>query len=151
MTSEHILKRHNKSLLLYHIVCPSKYRRKIFTKEVERTLKEICIEISERYEIYFVEIGVDEDHVHFLTQTIPTMMPKSMVQTIKSITAKEIFRSHPEVKKMLWGGKFWTTGYYINTVGQYANEAVIKEYVKNQRKKYKRLYRAKQLTLFEGV
>ena len=151
MTSKHILKRHNKSLLLYHIVCPSKYRRKIFTKEVEKTLKEVCIGISERYEIYFVEIGVDEDHVHFLTQTIPTMLPKNMVQIIKSITAKEIFREHPEIKKMLWGGKFWTTGYYINTVGQYANETIIKEYVKNQRKKYKRIYRAKQLTLFEGV
>jgi REP element-mobilizing transposase RayT len=37
--SEHVLKRHNKTLLLYHIVCPSKYRRKVFTEEVEITLK----------------------------------------------------------------------------------------------------------------
>ena len=151
MASEHIMKRHNKSLLLYHIVCPVKYRRKVFTEAVEQTLKEVCLGISERYEIFFVEIGVDDDHVHFLTQTVPTVLPKNMVQTIKSISGKEIFKRHSEVKKMLWGGHFWTMGYYINTVGQYANEKVIKEYVKNQRKEYKQLYRSKQLSLFDGV
>ena len=97
MSSEHLKKRHNKSLLLYHIVCPAKYRRKVFTEQVEQTLKEVCLGISERYEIYFVEIGVDDDHVHFLTQSVPSMMPKEMVQKIKSITAKEIFKRHSEV------------------------------------------------------
>ena len=63
--SEHIVKRHNKTLLLYHLVCPAKYRRDVFTKEVEATLKEVCWGISERYEIHYVEIGADEDHVHF--------------------------------------------------------------------------------------
>ncbi len=68
--AEHIIKRHNKTLLLYHIVCPAKYRKKIFTKEVEETLKQVCIGISERYEMNFVEIGADKDHVHFLVQSI---------------------------------------------------------------------------------
>ena len=70
--SEHILKRHNKNLLLYHIVCPAKYRRKAFTNGVEETLKTACIAIGERYEIHFVEIGIDEEHVHFLVQSVPT-------------------------------------------------------------------------------
>ncbi len=142
--SEHILKRHNKSLLLYHIVCPSKYRRKIFIDEVEKTLKEVCIEISKRYEITFVEIGNDEDHVHYLVQGVPIQSPKAIVQTIKSITAREIFRVHPEVKKMLWGGQIWTSGYYINTVGQYGNEKVIREYVENQGRQYKQIHRSQQ-------
>ncbi|HES60047.1 MAG TPA: IS200/IS605 family transposase, partial [Caldithrix sp.] len=59
--SEHVLKSHNKTLLLYHLVFPAKYRRKVFSKEVEESLKSICIGISERYEINFVEIGVDDD------------------------------------------------------------------------------------------
>jgi len=42
---------------------------------------------------------------------------KSIVQTVKSITAKELFRLNPEVKQKLWGGNFWTAGYYVNTVG----------------------------------
>ena len=146
--SEHILKRHNKSLLLYHIVCPSKYRRKIFIDEVEKTLKEVCIEISKRYEITFVEIGNDEDHVHYLVQGVPIQSPRAIVQTIKSITAREIFRLHPGVKKMLWGGQIWTSGYYINTVGQYGNEKVIREYVENQGRQYKQIHRS-QLNMFD--
>jgi putative transposase len=146
--SEHIFKRHNKSLLLYHIVCPSKYRRKIFIDEVEKTLKEVCIEISKRYEITFVEIGNDEDHVHYLVQGVPIQSPRAIVQTIKSITAREIFRLHPEVKKILWGGQIWTSGYYINTVGQYGNEKVIREYVENQGRQYKQIHRS-QLNMFD--
>ena len=146
--SEHILKRHNKSLLLYHIVCPSKYRRKIFIDEVEKTLKEVCIEISKRYEITFVEIGNDEDHVHYLVQGVPIQSPRAIVQTIKSITAREIFKLHPEVKKILWGGQIWTSGYYINTVGQYGNEKVIREYVENQGRQYKQIHRS-QLNMFD--
>ena len=136
--------------MLYHLVCPVKYRRKVFTKEVENTLKEVCLEISKRYEMYFVEIGSDEDHVHFLIQSVPMMRPKTMVQTTKSITAREIFKLHSEVKHMLWGGQFWSDGYYINTVGVHGNEEAIREYVKNQGKEYKQIYRG-QLTLFEGI
>jgi len=83
--NEHIYKRDNKSLLLYHIVCPAKYRRKVFTEDVAETLKNVCIGIDERYEIHFVEIGVDEDHVHFLVQSVPVMSPKYIVQTIKKV------------------------------------------------------------------
>jgi REP element-mobilizing transposase RayT len=104
--SEHIHKRHNKSLLPYHIVCPAKYRRKVITGKVAKTLKDVCIGIDERYEIHFVEIGADEEHVHFLVQSVPVLSPRDIVQTIKSITGEEIFKRHPEVKKLLWGGNF---------------------------------------------
>jgi len=71
------------------------------------------------------------------------------VQITKSITAKEIFKQYPEVKQKLWGGKFWTRGYYINTVGQYGNEKVIGNYVKNQGMKYHQIHR-RQLSLLPG-
>ena len=148
--TDHILKSHNKNLLLYHLVCPSKYRRKVFTEEVEDTLKEICIGIEKRYEVHFVEIGVDEDHVHFLLQSVPMQSPTRIVKTVKSITAIELFKRHPEVKEHLWGGQFWTSGYYINTVGASGNEQVIKEYVQSQGKEYRQIYRD-QLSLFEGI
>jgi len=146
--SKHIYKRHNKNLLLYHIVCPAKYRRKVFTETVSESLKDICIGIGERYEIHFVEIGVDDDHVHFLVQSVPIMRPKEIVQTIKSITAREIFRKHPEAKEILWGGKLWTSGYYINTVGRYGNEQAIANYVKSQGQKYQIIHRD-QIKLFD--
>lgn len=69
MEEIHITKSHNKSLLLYHLVCPANYRRDVFTEEVEVTLKKICDGISARYEINFVEIGSDADHVHFLVRS----------------------------------------------------------------------------------
>ena len=90
--SELIRKQHNVSILLYHIVCPAKYRKAIFTTEVDEKLKEICQDISLRYEIEFLEIGADQDHVHFLVQIVPKYSPTKIVRTIKSITAKEIFR-----------------------------------------------------------
>ena len=138
--SEHILKSHNKTVLLYHLVFPSKYRRKIFTKEIEETLVNICKEIAERYEINFLEIGNDEDHVHFLIQGIPKMPVSRIVQIVKSITARELFSKHPEIKKMLWGGHLWTSGFYANTVGQFASEDTIKKYVQNQGKTYTKSY-----------
>ena len=151
MPSQHISKSHNRNLLLYHLVCPVRYRRKVFTDAVTETLKSVCIDtVQACYEIHFVEIGTDEDHAHFLIQSVPMMLPSRMVQTIKSITAKQIFTSNPEVKKSLWGGRFWTSGYYINTVGQHGNESVIANYVRNQGKQYARIYRS-QLTLFEGI
>lgn len=147
--SKYIHKSHNVSVLLYHLVCPAKYRRAVFTERVDQELKAICLEISMRYEITFVEIGVDKDHAHFLIQSVPTMSPKQIAQIVKSITAREIFQRVPEVKKFLWGGAFWTSGYFINTVGQHGNENSIGEYVKNQGRadEYKRLHRT-QLSLF---
>lgn len=136
--------------MLYHIVYPSKYRRKVAADEVSETIKNTCIEISQRCEIRFIKIGMDKDHVHFLVQSVPMMLATRIVQTIKSITAKEVFKKHPQVKQVLWGGNFWTSGYYINTVGQYGNEQIISNYVKKQSKKYNQIYRS-QLTLFEGL
>ena len=145
---EHVTKRHNKTLLLYHIVCPLKYRRDVITNEIGESLKEICLQISERYEIHFIEIGYEPDHVHFLVQSVPTMNLSEIIRAIKSITAKQLFQRHPEIKAKLWGGKFWTSGFYANTVGQYGNEEVIRKYIENQGKQevYKKVYDG-QLTL----
>ena len=148
--SDHIHKRHNKNLLLYHLVCPIKYRRSVLTDAVEKSLVETCKNIASRFEINFVEVGADSNHVHFLIQSIPMLSVQRIVQTVKSITAKELFRLHPEVKAQLWGGQFWTDGYYVNTVGQYANEEIIQEYIQgqgNDKKEYKQFHR-NQLSLF---
>lgn len=122
------------------MVFPAKYRKKVFDEIIDITLKEICEEISSRYEINFIEIGNDEDHVHFLVQSVPIISLTKIVTIIKSITAREIFKKHPEIKKELWGGSLWTSGYYGNTVGQYANEEIIRKYVKNQGKVYNKIY-----------
>ena len=96
---------------------------------------------------------MDDDHAHFLIQTVPNTMISGMVQAVKSITAIEMFKRHPEVKIFLWGGEFWTDGYYLNTVGQYGNLAMLENYVKNQGiKNYKQIHhervRTQTMSLF---
>jgi len=147
--SDYLHKSHNVSILLYHFVCPAKYRRIVFSSEVDESLKSICIDISKRYDIIFIEIGTDKDHVHFLIQSVPMESPTKIIRTVKSITAKEIFRQHPEVKKKLWGGEFWSKGYYVNTVSKHGDENSIQAYVKAQGKEneYKKLH-SQQLSLF---
>ncbi len=90
-----------------------------------------------------MEIGTDKDHVHFLIQSSPNYALSKVIRLIKSITANQIFVECPHVKKALWGGQFWSDGYFVATVGKNQNETVIKDYVKNQGKQeseYEQLY-----------
>jgi putative transposase len=149
--SEYLHKSHNVSVLIYHVVCPAKYRRVIFDTAVDAVLKEVCLEIAKRYEIVFLEIGTDHDHVHFLIQAVPTYSPTQLVKMIKSLTARAIFRRAPTVKKQLWGGEFWSKGYFISTVGRHGSEEVIRQYVRKQglEKAYTKLHSQNiQLDLF---
>ena len=95
-------------------------------------LRAVCKDIELRYEIEFLEIGTDRDHVHFLVQSAPNYSPSKVVRIIKSLTAREIFARVPGVKKMLWGGEFWSKGFFMATVGQHGGEDVIGAYVKKQ-------------------
>ncbi len=148
--SQLVRKSHNVSVLLYHFVCPAKYRRIVFSEEVDQVLKTVCLDIAQRYEIVFLEIGTDRDHVHCLVQSVPTYSPTKIVRTIKSITAREIFARVPSVKKKLWGGEFWSDGYYVSTVGQHGTETTIANYVRKQGRQleYTRLH-VEQPRLFD--
>jgi putative transposase len=97
-------------VLLCHLVFPTKYRRAVIGPDVDQVLRTVCLDIEARYEIKFLEIGTDKDHVHFLVQSVPLYSVKKIVQVIKSITAREVFQRCPQVKKHLWGGEFWSMG-----------------------------------------
>ncbi len=146
--SDYIHKSHNVTILLYHIVFPAKYRRAVIDDEVDSVIKEVCLEIEKRYEMKFVEIGSDHDHIHFLVQSVPTYAVTKLVRMIKSLTAREVFRRCPGVKKKLWGGEFWSDGYFASTVGKHGDEGMIANYVKRQGGNYERLHRDEQLVFF---
>jgi len=137
-----IHKSHNVSVLLYHLVCVAKYRRVVFDEQVEAVLREVCVEITLRYEIEFLEVGLDGDHVHFLVQSVPTYSPTKIVTTLKSVIAREVFARCPLVKKKLWGGEFWSDGYFIASVGIQESEETVRLYVKQQghERQYKQLH-----------
>ena len=125
-------KNHNVSTLVYHIVCPIKYRRNVISDKIKYTIFRTSQTLSEKHELYFIEIGTDLNHVHFLVQSVPSYSPTQIVTIIKSNIAKAVFRYNPEVKKYLWGGEFWTDGYYVATVSSNNTEEVISNYVRNQ-------------------
>ena len=118
----------------YHIVFPVKYRKGLLYPEVENKIKEISEDISERYEIDFEKIGCDEDHIHILCSFHPKYSIGETVRKIKSITARELFKTFPWLKKDLWGGEFWSDGYYVATVGEGGSWKVVERYVANQGK-----------------
>ena len=108
----------------------------VFDSQVDGALKDICLDIERRYQVKFLEIGTDKDHVHFLVQSVPTYSVTKVVTMIKSLTVREVFKRCPQVKKKLWGGEFWTDGYFASTVGKHGNEDTISNYVKNQGEEY---------------
>ena len=136
-----IRKSHNVSLLMYHFVFVAKYRRLVINSEVDQVIVDVSKEISKRYEIRFLEIGSESDHIHFLIQSVPNYSPTKIAMKVKSILAREIFSQCPEVKTKLWGGEFWSDGFFVSTVGENATESVIREYIRNQGKEgsYKQL------------
>ena len=135
-------------MLLYHLVLPAKYRRVVFSEEMDAALKDVCLEIAKRYQIHFLEIGTDKDHVHFLIQSVPTYTITKLVTIIKSITARELFKQHPTLRKTMWGSELWTDGYFVSTVGEHGNERTIGTYVRKQGAQYNQLHRDNQLALF---
>ena len=129
----------------YHIVFPVKYRKALLDEEVVGIIRETAVGIGERYAIEMEAMGMDKDHVHILCSTHPKMSPGEVVRVFKSITAREIFRGRPIVRKELWGGEFWTDGYYVATVGERGNWKTVEEYIMSQGKPKEEL---KQLELF---
>lgn len=128
--SEYIHKIHNITVLLYHLVLLAKYRRVVFDEQVDAVLREVCLEIEKRYEMKFIEIGIDPDYVHFLLQSGASYTMTKLVTMLKSITAQEVFKRCLGIKNNCVGGQFWSDGYFASTVGKHGNEGMIARYVK---------------------
>lgn len=128
----------------YYFVFCIKYRKDLFLEnKYFETVKEICKGLEERYSMRFETIGFDEDHVHLMLQSVPKYSPSQIFRLVKSITAIKLFEKHPDLKKELWGGEFWSDGGFVGTVGEGVNAEIIREHIKNQGRK------GEQLKLFD--
>ena len=132
----------------YHMVFCIKYRRGLLRVE-ERCdyLKQIFHEIGQRYWFEMEEMGTDGDHVHLFVGAAPKYAPSRVMQILKSISAREMFKRFPELRRQLWGGEFWSDGGYIGTVGDGVNTEIVKRYIQEQGDE-KEKARLQQLTLF---
>ena len=118
----------------YHLVFPVKYRKALLSEEIAAAVKALAYEISLRYELTIEQIGTDGDHIHVLVSFHPKYSIGQFVRIFKSNVARELFRQFPTLKKELWGGEFWTDGYYVATVSTAGNWATVEAYVRNQGK-----------------
>ena len=123
---------HHVFRIMYHFVWIPKYRRKVFVEPYRGVLKGIIEQIGYDYNIEIIELEVPTDHIHMVVRSEPKVSPSDIMQIIKSISARQFFRLHPEIKKKyFWGGKLWTQSYFVETIGN-ANEETIRRYVQNQ-------------------
>jgi putative transposase len=118
--------------LKYHIVWVPKYRKLVLKEALAKRLKEVFQEIAERYEFEIDTMEVKEDHVHLFLTAPPRYSPSEIVQIMKSISAKVVFREFPEVEKQLWGGELWNDGYFVRSVGDKVTSDIIRRYIKYQ-------------------
>ena len=118
----------------YHIVFPVKYRKALLSDSITKYIKEISKKLEERYDLTMEQIGCDSDHIHLLVSFHPKYSIGDFVRLFKSITARQVFLKFPEIKKDLWGGEFWTDGYYAATVGEKGTWKIVENYVRNQGK-----------------
>ncbi len=136
---------HNVSECYYHIQLTIKYRKSLFDPVVEALILEVFGGFKERYYIDVGTVGFDKNHVHVLCMFLPKYSGGQVVRLLKSITSRTLFRKMPMLKRELWGGEFWTDGYYISTVSGRGDRKVIEKYIENQG----RVDDIKQLKLFE--
>jgi len=123
---------HNVSECHYHIQIAVKYRKALLDDEVQQVIREIFKGLKERFEIEIYEAGFDGDHIHILCQFLPKYSGGQVVGLIKKITATRIFKRVPRIEEELWGGEFWSDGYYIGTVSNRGDRKTIERYIKNQ-------------------
>jgi putative transposase len=119
----------------YHLVMPVKYRKALLVGEVETQLVSISLGIQDRYELEIERLGADCDHVHLLCSAHPKHSPGDIVRLFKSTTARGLFKALPWLKKELWGGEFWSDGYYAATVGRRVDWRTLERYIEQQGKR----------------
>ena len=123
---------HNISECYYHIQLTIKYRKALLNPKIETTIVNSLKNVKECYAIEIYNIGFDQNHLHLLLQFLPKYSGGQVIKIVKSISAKAVFEQCPEIKKDLYGGEFWTDGYYISTISGRGNKKVIEQYIIKQ-------------------
>ena len=117
---------------VYHLILPTKYRKKIFNEGTFAFFKERMREIQSYYpDIWIEEQNHDKDHVHMMIMIPPKYSVGMVVGIIKSNTSKAMKKEFAFLKKCYFGTDgIWSDSYLVSTIG--LNEKVIKRYIEKQ-------------------
>lgn len=124
---------HCKYLVQYHIIWCPKFRFSVLKGDVEFKLKEILQQICDKYSYGIKALEIMPDHIHIFLDCPQTVAPCDVARTLKSISAVEMFKSFPKLKRFYTHcGVLWSRGYFISTVGHISESTVIK-YIEEQK------------------
>ena len=118
--------------IAYHFCWIPKYRKMVLKQGVAEALRAVHQEIAMHYDFKILEQEIMPDHIHLLVSAPPRYSPSRIVQVMKSISARELFKKFPDLRKQYWGGRLWTESYFVETVGSKRLDTV-KKYIKEQR------------------
>lgn len=118
----------------YHIVWCVKYRHKLLCGQIDEDLQVLLRKIAEDKKITILEMESDKDHIHLLIDCKPQHYIPDVVKALKGVSARLLFKQHPELKKRLWGGHLWNPSYFVATVSENTEEQ-IRRYIQNQKQK----------------
>lgn len=126
-------RRHNKNLLVAHIVFVTKYRKKIMFGYFNLYLKQVLFDICVKHHWYIKAIETDKDHIHILLQYNSKDSIAYVVKTLKQISTFEMWKHYQHyLSKYYWKERtLWSDGYFACSIGN-ASEKVIKNYIENQ-------------------
>lgn len=113
-----------------YIVFTPKYRRKIIYNKLRRDIVQIIKDLCKWKGIEIIEGKAMPDHIHILVKIPPKMSISNFMGYLKGKSAMMIFARHGNLKYKFGNNNFWSTGYYVSTVG--LNEATIAKYIKEQ-------------------
>ncbi|EFE86379.1 transposase-like protein [Fusobacterium periodonticum ATCC 33693] len=100
-----------------------KYRRKVLIDDIEKTLKELLIEISNENNIKIIEMETDLDHIHILIECSPQHFIPNILKIFKGISARKLFFKTSRDKKIsYWNGHLWNPSYFVATVSENTEE-----------------------------
>ena len=119
--------------LKYHFVWCPKYRRLVLKGNIGNYVSKIIYEVAERFDFAVLELAVMPEHVHLFVTAPPDIAPATLIQRVKSITAREVFKRFPAIKRLLWGGALWERGYFVMSSGTGTTDEMIRRYIKEQR------------------
>ena len=121
---------HTRWMCKYHIVFIPKYRRKIIYNKLRRDIVQIIKDLCKWKGIETIEGKAMPDHIHILVKIPPKMSISNFMGYLKGKSVMMIFARHGNLKYKFGNNNFWSTGYYVSTVG--LNEATIAKYIRKQ-------------------
>jgi len=115
----------------YHFVWCPKYRKAVLKGYIEADVKNIIETICRTKEWEILELKVMPDHLHLFLSVPPYESPTGIIKILKGVSALQLFKLRPELRKTLRKGHLWSPSYYVGTAGHVSAET-IKRYIQEQ-------------------